>query len=190
MTEPTRKDLGHRYIYRVTMNVTFRESGLGDEFDDSSGTWDVWSLISAIRAGTACVIDDAVSVRLTGSPERIPDPERVREVLDRLLDGEITIDAGKTPDSEVSVAIATPGQTFSGTGLTLEIALGAAVQQAVRTYGTVRTVHRHSGGAPRRRCRDGEHIWIGPVEYLDGPRLMCLHCLTTIGAPEPVAGAG
>lgn len=168
-------------IFRVTMNVVDTGGSAA-----GPGELGLHRLLDGLATGELAVLDDAISVTSTTPPGPLPSPDYVRDVLDQLVDGEISIRESDLDGGPVWVEITASGRTFVGSGCSLEVALGAAVQDAIRTGVGPRLVTLDNGGV-RPPCPDGSHRWIGPVEYLDGPRLMCLNCLTTDAASSRVS---
>lgn len=146
--------------------------------------WSLGAFLNALETGYASVLDDAIAVERVPINRGVPAPGNVRAVLDRLLDGDITI-VEADDDAPLFVEITTRHQTYRGSGSTLEVAIGAAVQEAIRSSAKPE-IGAGPTGSSTQPCKDGQHLWIGPVQYLDGPRLMCLHCLTTDTIPVPV----
>ena len=160
-----------------------------DAFDWSDARyWTLTTFLDALDSGAVSVVDDAIAIEPLPVAQGIPVPGHVRAVLDCLLDGDITIGEPAEDGEPVVVEIATSHRTYRGTGPTLEVALGATVQAAIRESRPPEATPRH-GRSPEASCGDGAHLWIGPVAYFDGPRLMCLHCLTTYRAPSRVPDA-
>ena len=170
-----------RRVFRVTMHVSVEaKSANGDTLLDPMA-WSLEAFLRALESGGASVVDDALAVERVPNTRGVPAPSNVRAVLDQLLDGDITI-VESDDDAPLVVEITTRHQTYRGSGSTLEVAIGAAVQEAIRSSANP-DLGAGTTGSSTQPCKDGLHLWIGPVQYLDGPRLMCLHCLTTETVP-------